>query len=348
MKLDHTRYVPIIRWKRGEQVALRELSVEDKSKIRPLIELLPNNFVKKKRPKNIVQQLLKSWGEKPFLLDLKYVQAILGSPAVDTIFTEARINDLTAIPVTSMDRDSVYQKLIKSAAEISKKEICVRCAPDEVLKKSFESTLENFISDLGSIPEKVHLMIDYGVRTDSQVSIRNVMSAVPNPEAWKSVVISSGAFPQDLSRLEKNKRHDLPRNDWLDWKKYVLSNPKRRPTYSDYTVQYGAHVPLDVPPNYSASIRYAHDEYWVVMRGESVFKDDGPGFGQWPAIALLLCEQDEFCGEAYSYGDRYIHEMGQQSENSGSAETWIRAGVNHHLVFATRQISNLFSPASVA
>lgn len=347
MKLDHTRYVPVIRWKRGEQVALRELSTEDKSTIRPLIELLPNNFVEKKKPKNVVDQITKSWGKNPFLLDLRYVQDLSRSSTVETIFPDAWTHGLTAIPVTGFDRNRDHQELVKVAAKFSKKEICIRITPEDVLKESFGSTLESLVSWLQSIPEKVHLMIDYAIYTGSQVSIRKVMATIPNSNTWKSVIISASTFPQDLRDLEKNRRHELRRNDWIDWRDYVLSDPQRKPTYSDYTIQHGIHIPLNIRPQYSASIRYAHDECWIIMRGESVFKDGGPGFGQWPAIAQLVSEQDEFCGEDFSYGDKYIYEMGRQSENSGSAETWIRAGINHHLVFVARQISNLFASVNI-
>lgn len=36
---DHKHYVPIIRWKQGERIALRELFPEDKVRLTPLIQL---------------------------------------------------------------------------------------------------------------------------------------------------------------------------------------------------------------------------------------------------------------------------------------------------------------------
>jgi hypothetical protein len=79
------------------------------------------------------------------------------------------------------------------------------------------------------------------------------------------------------------------------------------------------------------------------MRGEGVFTDDGPGFAQWPANAQLLCERTEFCGAQFSYGDQYISNMSQQAKKTGNAETWLRAGLNHHMVYTTRQVAKLFA-----
>lgn len=44
--LEHKHYVPIIPWKRGERIALRELFESDRQGMVPLIEI-PQNFVDK-------------------------------------------------------------------------------------------------------------------------------------------------------------------------------------------------------------------------------------------------------------------------------------------------------------
>ncbi len=36
---DHSHYVSILRWKQGEQIALRELYPRDKASMTPLIEI---------------------------------------------------------------------------------------------------------------------------------------------------------------------------------------------------------------------------------------------------------------------------------------------------------------------
>jgi len=41
---DHRHYVPVVKWKRGERVALRNLTSDVREKITPLIELLPKHF----------------------------------------------------------------------------------------------------------------------------------------------------------------------------------------------------------------------------------------------------------------------------------------------------------------
>ena len=77
------------------------------------------------------------------------------------------------------------------------------------------------------------------------------------------------------------------------------------------------------------------------MRGEGLKSDDGPGNAQYPAEAQLLCEMDEFCGAGFSRGDSYIQETSQQPNGPGNPYTWLRAGINHHMTYATRQVLQL-------
>lgn len=105
------------------------------------------------------------------------------------------------------------------------------------------------------------------------------------------------------------------------------------------------------PPSFcnpSASLRYTADDCWVVMRGEGIMNDSGPGRRGYLGNAMLLVERSEFGGVEFSAGDSYIETMSRQDRKTGSPETWIRAAINHHLTFTARQISTLFGSAAVA
>ena len=161
---------------------------------------------------------------------------------------------------------------------------------------------------------------------------------------WRSLSVIAGSFPKDLSAFPKNGQYTQQRLDWLSWLYQVNRRPplQRLPTFGDYTIQ---HPFFSEPPrhmNFSASIRYTSGDYWVVMRGEGVRNETGPGYAQWPANAFLLRERREFCGSDFSYGDAYIEEMSSQLAATGNPETWLRAGINHHLTFVARQIASLF------
>jgi len=67
--------------------------------------------------------------------------------------------------------------------------------------------------------------------------------------------------------------------------------------------------------------------------------DGSLGNAQYPAEAQLLCEMDEFCGTRFSAGDRYLYETSKMPNRPGTPFTWLRAGINHHMVYTARQIA---------
>lgn len=65
---DYRHYVPILRWKRGERIALRNLQEDIKDQMTPLVELIPGDFttgnaaaVDNKLSKT-AEDLFKNWG----------------------------------------------------------------------------------------------------------------------------------------------------------------------------------------------------------------------------------------------------------------------------------------------
>lgn len=80
-------------------------------------------------------------------------------------------------------------------------------------------------------------------------------------------------------------------------------------------------------------------ELWLILRGHGLTHEGSPGNSQYAAEALLLCDREEFCRPEFSAGDQYIFDKRFATKEFGSPLTWLRAGINHHLVFALRQIA---------
>lgn len=175
----------------------------------------------------------------------------------------------------------------------------------------------------------------------SSPNLQSLCAALPQLSKWRSFTVLSGAFPKDLQDLEKDSVHTLPRDEWFYWREQVQILPRgmRWPTFGDYTVQHAIFEEPAEGCNPSASIRYTHYDYWVIMRGHGLTHKGSLGNAQYPAEAQLLCERDEFCGAGFSRGDRYIYESWQPPEKRGTPLTWIRAGINHHMVYTVRQIT---------
>ena len=57
LAFDHKHYVPVLRWKRAERVALRELMPQTQRPVTPLIELVPSVD---NAPKKVSEEILKN------------------------------------------------------------------------------------------------------------------------------------------------------------------------------------------------------------------------------------------------------------------------------------------------
>jgi hypothetical protein len=361
---DHRHYVPILRWRPAERGALAKLGWAAESRITPLVELVPRAFhPSDARPDlsvkdvlgRIANDVLENWGQSPLFVDLGLLPASMrtrnGEHPLMALRDEAWRQQLTLVPVTGLDRGQEYQAAAQAMASESGCGLMVRLRCSDIRSIPSAGDLLQLVRHLGVPPKSVDLLVDLGVSASSEVSIRKLCSALPHVHSWRSFTVASGAFPRDLSGLEKNRQHTLRRTDWVLWRDQVCepADLMRIPTYCDYTIQHPVYYEYDHPgpPNISASIRYTCDEYWLVMRGEGLRNPGGHGYVQYAANAALLCDRDEFCGAQFSYGDDYISEvagrLGKRGTASyGSPMTWLRAGINHHIAFVVRQIATLF------
>ena len=148
----------------------------------------------------------------------------------------------------------------------------------------------------------------------------------------------AGSFPKDLTGLARNETHRLRRSEFRQWRD-LGSWPGRRPAFGDYTVQ---HVYFKEPvsvPNFSASVRYTLEDEYLILRGEGVLNEGGPGRGQWSAWATLLTEMPEFFGASFSAGDRYVVERATDWRNPGTAQKWLEAAFSHHVTTTALQVA---------
>lgn len=367
-QLDLTHYVPILRWKQAERAALAQLYEGDSICVTPLVELVLGNFIRKSKDikghitrlsiedgvNKVGEQLVRYCGGRPFFIDLWrlppdiFVQG--PSQFLAMLGQYARTLKLSLVPVTRITNENAYQSAVRTlVVGMNNQGVCLRLTCDDIKRLTLAKDINALLSFFQLPPEAVDLIVDFQTIDQSVPTFKTLCRRLPNINKWRNFIVASGAFPEDLGKLRKNDIHRLPRTDWILWRDQVMARPsaKRLPIYSDYTIQYPRYRDRTGPFNYSASIRYTADDYWVIMRGESVFAEDGPGTAQWPANAFLLRVQPEYCGDTFSYGDSYIKEKSTGYDKPGSPTTWLQAGINHHMTFVVRRLATLFAPSIV-
>lgn len=147
--------------------------------------------------------------------------------------------------------------------------MCLRITPFEVLHAGFKNTIGDFLKCLSLGAESIHLVVDYEVNDPAEPEPKSLLASIPHLNEWQTLSVASGAFPSDLQEFQPGNTK-IPRNDWLVWKRTVLQreNRVRKPSFSDYSIQYGLYKEPVEHCNPSASIRYTLEEDWLIMRGE--------------------------------------------------------------------------------
>lgn len=351
----HTQYVPVLRWRMAEWCALKDLDTIIKRKITPVIELLPKDFevVKKSRKKNSYSQIIENkvvemadhWGTAPYFLDFNYIEGRFlenGTPIQEAIANIVSSKKLKVTPVIYFKNDRSLNNIMRNVAKILRTGVCLRIHPIDFRNGNFQRNLSDVTSFFNLSPENIDLIIDNQIHGPNSIGMKQVLAQLPDLLKWRTLSLIGGSFPIDLSNFSVGE-HELFRDDYKFWLTQIRNrNCSRLPAFGDYTVQHPVIRELSSYPNLSASIRYTSDNYWVIMRGQGVRNPNGSGYAQWPANAAMLSLRNEFCGQDFSKGDKYIYEMGGQNENTGNATTWIRAGINHHLTFVVKQLANHF------
>lgn len=369
MQPTHPNYVPVLLTKRGELGAVEDLGEDLKNTLTPLFVAHPVewNYEIDAPAKSVAEhaadlggKLARAYGPRRAYFDPVFLVEDdewrhEDSHPLPTVVNDAEAGGLRLIPVVSIGRHPSY---IDSAIQVHREKgsgVCLRLSPGDwpanppaILK------LQGFLTEAGLEPAEVDLVLDASESGDNELVVGLAFSALSNlPSAgeWRSVTLTSGAFPKDLAGFQKNEITRFPRSDWQLWSRVrsgAIEEGWRLPTFGDYSVSHPDPI-LALDPrimSISASLRYTAMEHWVVAKGGLFKGRGGTGSGGSAAVdvAKMIAGAPEFCGPSYSEGDRWIWQVAEGETNGGNPEKWRRVATNHHLTLVSGALSSLDGP----
>jgi hypothetical protein len=361
---DSKHYIPILRWKAAEKEALEQLTAKEKKAMTPLLEILmpqPKNLKDGDRVKSpaellaesvatlkatfprIPGDILKYWGPTPAFVDFSLVDISLRADGLKQIVTAGDGIGLILIPVITLGSDRETQKAALALAKNRNKGLCLRLfRPDLVDSVVLTQKIKQLLAASSLSEDRIDLLVDLKNTDEQCLKLAEVCGVIPNISKWRTFTVASGAFPPDLTALSVDL-HFIDRSDWNAWFDQRKKNLPRKPSFADYTIQHPIYRDPVRGSNPSASIRYTLKDRWMIMRGQALRGKNTKGHAQYPAVARIVSGNPGFFGEGFSFGDRYIAEKGKNlnTKETGTPRTWLRAGINHHLVCTVSQISSL-------
>lgn len=362
------QYVPVLKWKQGEQRAVKQLSAAQQSKLLPLVEIQdrPYNWDDRRYTKSwerhiadVVKATVEHWGTSH---EIAVDQAIDDNDSLSSkpgtpwehLFETLWADSVDAVPVVSRRASAAeVAALMKVSRRHHKTRWLLRydLQKDEPFPSASKvhAWFENMASALGLAHAHANAVLDLGHvgedhphRTPSSVAA--ILGAIRSIGAWRHLALLCGAFPKNLAGVTKGTKQ-IPRKDWDLFLKVRghADAIKATPVYGDYGV---SHVePFDEDPRkmvMSANVRYTHWNQWHILKARSV-RDYG--YDQYKDLCKLLVMLPIFMKAPFSHGDASYENVATNSKvGPGNATTWRRDATNHHLHVVLHQLASLAAP----
>jgi Beta protein len=363
-KVESVLYMPVFKWKLGEQTATKSLSATQKAQLLPIAELQdrPYDWGTEEYSKSwdehidaVAKKTAEHWGKAH---EIGFDQELTMDDELESntdttwqyLFRKLWSAGVRAVPVLSSraSKEAIDQIVAASKAHGRSRYILryrVHAVDEEITPASLVAWFKTMLNTTGVPASDVDVVFD----CDDFVSQWNLAATAPlatsllaevsAAASWRRVFLLSGGFPVNLAGIPKGT-HQLPRHDWTFFK---LVSPLAQTNgckvlFGDYAV---SHVdPFNEDPRVlkmTANLRYTHADHWHVLKGASV-KDKG--FDQYRDLCKLLVNLPIYLGAPFSHGDKNYNDIADDVvPGPGNATHWRRDATNHHIHVVLRQLT---------
>jgi hypothetical protein len=347
--------VPILKGKKGEFDALGWLGDPAKDALTPLIEVftIPWDWDDDVPAKTIEAHLdsfakgiVGGWGpNRSVFVDtiwLDPAELAGGKHHLEYLFDALR-GHVDAVPVGGLVRGNAHAAAIAAIGAQDGRGACCRLDADDVSDTAtLASRIDAWLAAVGLTAVEADLVIDFGEVTATnrgafEIAAGALLPTLPHLADWRSLTLASGAFPRDLSSVPAESEELFDRHDWRLWRAVDGSSVPRKPTFGDFGI---GHPELSDPDprtmRPSASIRYATDTQWLVVKRRWVRH----GYDQYRDASAIVGGRPEYSGAAHCRGDAFIDACAAGGP-TGNLTTWRAVGTSHHLVRTVETIASL-------
>jgi len=171
---DH--YVPILKSKAAELRALNHLTVMERSRVTPLLEIIPGQVSTKRQLETLTKQRDDARGLK----DALFIHVFrVGNKK--NVLDQIRSSQLKLIPVVSLQDQDTYHKLI-----LSFDRACLRLDVEDLLSGEPSTKLSSLLEKLRKKASDVDVILDFGaieraLRGTQRRSCQAAIAAVTAP-----------------------------------------------------------------------------------------------------------------------------------------------------------------------
>ena len=333
------RYVPNLRWKRGEKNALSDLSATGKLNVLPLFLLGSEQFKSKKATKKeasipasdlFAQEIANCWGSSPFYLDASSIPDTPGHHRLNDIGNHCRARDLKLIPVIRTESTADYVNAAKEMVAHDKRGVCLRISLQEM------SELPEWIGTWPFPLKNTDLVIDYLNQAETLLSLgsavlRSAFEALHKGSSWRSVTIVGTSIPDNFTGLVRGL-YLIPRHEKVIWQQLQTAGLPYSLDFGDYATVSTTAAPAGIAWGFPISVKYTLRDEFLICRGVKTL-----GFGAEDSDIQLIKHAKSIVAHTtrgalpHCWGDEEINRIADETRGPKGLENWVRIGVNRHI-----------------
>ena len=343
-------YVPILKAKKGEFSALRNLPGEVASKIIPVLDIpMPGERSGDTAEEAITKTAYamgKAWHGRPAFIDIaKWKPNARTANRVHVLeYAVSAISEQGVIPyaIVAYDRwdDVEYSQALRSIGVTFGQRFCLRLNAEALEDmrdpEFFLDHLEHIISSLGLAPEETNAIIDFGDVGQSSVpdllERTDIAIDLLQEIGFQTIIIAGGSMPEFVNGAvgKPNQVGMVHRMEMLLWKAIYSDRRSDSVVFGDYGIRSPNAMDGIISTHNNGKIRYTVENQFFILRGQS--KQLMRLGLQQKALSALLVNSPHFMGAGFSWGDNTIVECSDPSSKyMGGPTEWIGIDTNHHI-----------------
>jgi hypothetical protein len=253
---DHRQYVPVLKWRHGEYLALACMSDALRQRITPLLEIPAEAWdYENERPQKSIDEhialfgrrLMATWGGLPCFVDSCYLppDALCadGTHHFERLLELAAVAGCMALPVTGLGRHYQYQAATARIVRRHGRGLGLRLIGEDFDHPALATQVNAFLAYMGLGPAQVDLLIDFSQHiarsaTAQAGHAQALLAQTPQIERWRSLTVAGTSFPAHSAMEDGCPGDAVRRYEWLAYKQLLrrLDTGERRPAFGDYTI----------------------------------------------------------------------------------------------------------------
>ncbi|MFI9581926.1 beta family protein [Streptomyces sp. NPDC052236] len=346
-------YVPILKAKAGEFQALENATAEVRSRMRPVLELVPDP--------ELVRDQLEIFSDRAMdaiptgvvlTVDCGALPAtrVLEGDSGGPIARLSESLDLRGVAMCPVVRTTDTDDVLREAADANarhRRGACLRVATDSGEALPDEGQIRGTLRALRLDPEEVDILIDAGP-VQSGVGMSGLAERVLElldllaQWRWRHECVAAGAFPANLTGFPRGQATPVGRLDLQLWKRVAQQRHGKPPDFGDFGVTH-PRMPTQSRGTPDPNMRYTTSDCWQVFVYPRVRSGNDDFFTlsrdlvsspHWPAT-----------GPRTSWGDARLHECAnRQRLKAGGGTQWRAWATSHHLAVVTMELAAWGTP----